>query len=416
MKIKIHRGSHEIGGTCVELTALSGKTLWIDLGLPLSDKNPDISYAQGKDIDGLLISHPHQDHYGLMDFMNKETSVYIGRVSLDLINATKIFLNKPLEDRNFEIITPWKWFLAAGSFRVKPYLVDHSSPEAFAFLIEVDGKRVFYSGDFRATGNKRILYDNLVKRPPRDIDLLLVEGTMVGRNNSEYQTENEVKEAIYQVVKKQENVSFVVSSAQNIDRFVSVFKACQKTGKQVVVDVYNAWVLEKVKKKSPGLPTAAWKEVLVYNNLSQMDKINAAGFEDFRALVKKKSIENKVFSNPADYVYFLRCPSIKLIDALRKHGKINLIYSQWQGYLREEHKKYFTDIINKLKKDHGIDYKEIHTSGHATLKELKELAQAINPIKIVPIHTEKPKEFKVEFEKDRFDNVCLWDDGKEYDL
>ena len=34
MRLKIHRGSHEIGGSCVELEA-QGQSILLDLGLPL---------------------------------------------------------------------------------------------------------------------------------------------------------------------------------------------------------------------------------------------------------------------------------------------------------------------------------------------------------------------------------------------
>jgi ribonuclease J len=35
MKLRIHRGAKEIGGNCIELNA-AGKTLLLDLGMPLS--------------------------------------------------------------------------------------------------------------------------------------------------------------------------------------------------------------------------------------------------------------------------------------------------------------------------------------------------------------------------------------------
>ena len=35
MKITIHRGSHEIGGSCVEVEGRAGSRLLIDVGQPL---------------------------------------------------------------------------------------------------------------------------------------------------------------------------------------------------------------------------------------------------------------------------------------------------------------------------------------------------------------------------------------------
>ena len=74
MKAKIYRGTKEIGGTCVELTADNGKILWIDLGAPLEEKNPNVEYAHNK-VDALLISHPHQDHFGLMEKVGTEVPI-----------------------------------------------------------------------------------------------------------------------------------------------------------------------------------------------------------------------------------------------------------------------------------------------------------------------------------------------------
>ena len=40
--------------------------------------------------------------------------------------------------------------LRLGPFTVTPYLVDHSAFDSYAVLVEVAGRRLFYSGDVRA--------------------------------------------------------------------------------------------------------------------------------------------------------------------------------------------------------------------------------------------------------------------------
>jgi ribonuclease J len=415
MKIKIYKGTKEIGGTCVELTADNDKILWIDLGMPLEDKNSNIDYIQNK-LDALLISHPHQDHFGLMDRISAETPVYIGQISLNLINATRIFRRLEEQKGNFQIITSWKSFKIEDTFIVKPYLMDHSTPEAFAFLIEADGTRIFYSGDFRATGNKSIVYKRLLNNPPENIDLLLMEGTMVERTNNLFPDELSVKQKFIEIIKEQKNASFVISSAQNIDRFVSVFKACKIAKKKLVIDVYTAWVLDVIKYECSRTPDMTWNEIKVFNHPSQLESIKSIANKEFIEKVKKNNVSNDVFRHPADYVYFVRFPSEKLINTLRNQGKINIIYSQWEGYLEEEHKTYCTDYLNILKNDSDIVFHTIHTSGHATVDGLIGIAKAMKPKKIAPIHTSYPETFKKVFEKEGFENVELWDDGVEYEL
>jgi mRNA degradation ribonuclease J1/J2 len=97
MKLTIHRGSKEIGRTCIELQSTNSRIL-IDFGLPLVDENKE----------------------------------------------------------RFD-------------------LVDHSGFDSFAFLIESEDKKIFYSGDFRGHGRKSILFDNILKNPPKDIDYLLLK-------------------------------------------------------------------------------------------------------------------------------------------------------------------------------------------------------------------------------------------------
>lgn len=416
MKITIYRGTHEIGGTCIELRSEKGKVLWIDLGMPLSEINPDISYSTDNAPDALLISHPHQDHFGLMGNLDNGTPVYIGQVSLDLINATKVFSGLPTYGLNFHPFKAWDTFTIADTFVVTPFFVDHSSPEAFAFLIGVDGKNIFYTGDFRSTGRKKKLFNRMLKYPPKSVDIMFTEGTLVSRSIKEYPSEEKVEKGILDIISQQKNMTFVISSAQNIDRFVSVFKACRKAKKKVIIDVYSAWVIELVGKFSPKLPKIEWNEIFVYNHPNQLMKIAQPEYLDFVKRCKLNKITNDIFLNPGDYVYFLRCPNQKLVNKLKPYGLINIIYSQWEGYLKEPHKTFCSDYLIELRNDHGVNFNVIHTSGHANIEEIIELAKALQPKSIIPIHTENPDAIKNEFSKAGLNIVSIWNDNKQYSL
>ncbi|MBT6051951.1 MAG: MBL fold metallo-hydrolase, partial [Candidatus Scalindua sp.] len=178
MKLTIHRGTHEIGGTCVELATESTRIL-IDIGLPLVDEEGqsfklgnylDLNKAEllekniAKDIPGLykedidikppdaiLISHSHPDHYGLIPFVKPQIPLYLSEGCLELIKATYYFRGLDPIFKTVEIVEHQK-VISIGDFKITPYLVDHSGFDAYAFLIEAEGKRVFYSGDFRGHG------------------------------------------------------------------------------------------------------------------------------------------------------------------------------------------------------------------------------------------------------------------------
>ena len=54
------------------------------------------------------------------------------------------------------------------------------------------GNDLFYTGDLRAHGRKSSLFEKLVASPPSDVDVLLMEGTCVGRDDQDFPTEDEL--------------------------------------------------------------------------------------------------------------------------------------------------------------------------------------------------------------------------------
>src|SRR5210317_308970 len=99
MKLIIHRGAHEVGGSCVELT-YEDTTILLDFGLPLDfDMNDDpgssapqplFSKLQKgqKRIDAVILSHAHLDHYGLADLLPEGIPIYCGKASAALMDIT----------------------------------------------------------------------------------------------------------------------------------------------------------------------------------------------------------------------------------------------------------------------------------------------------------------------------------------
>ena len=180
MNIRIHRGAHEIGGSCLEIEHENSRIV-VDVGMPLYGRDgqkfdmdkyqscvgpelveqhilPDVSglYAwdiKSKPIDGVLISHAHMDHYGLYSFVNKGICCYAGEGTKKLIDLTAAFAPYNGTIKKFSPIKSGAPF-SCGSFSITPYLMDHSAFDAYAFLIEAGGKKVIYSGDFREHGRK----------------------------------------------------------------------------------------------------------------------------------------------------------------------------------------------------------------------------------------------------------------------
>ena len=82
------------------------------------------------------------------------------------------------------------------------------------------------------------------------------------------------------------------------------------------------------------------------------------------------------------------------------------------GFIIEQyHKNELKDFIDYLK-SRNFSVVSIHSSGHADIDTLKELANAVNPKFLIPIHTFKGNEYKKHFSipilelKDKQVRIC----------
>lgn len=416
MKITIHRGSKEIGGNCVELES-QGKRLLIDIGLPLdANENyskylPKIPGLDGKDesLLGILISHPHQDHCGLLAEVAPNIKTGMGEAARRILTAAAPFMYQQAPQQagwTFKDRTA----IQIGPFAVTPYLVDHSAYDAYALLVEADGARVFYSGDFRAHGRKSGLFKKLLQNPPAAIDTLIMEGTAMGRSkeNIPQYSEQDVERDMTKAMKETKGLVMVQCSAQNIDRVVSIYRASVKSGRTMVIDLYAAAILEATGNSN--IPQSFWKTgVKLYVPKNQKEMVEKA---DLLSLYDRHSTreikDNNIFkANPGRFTILFRtiyCWDLGTASCLEDSL---YIYSQWQGYWEN-------DSFDKLRgwiQRHNIQKKDIHSSGHAGIDDLQAFAKAINPKVIVPIHTAKPDDFTA-----LFPNAVLHGDGKPWNV
>jgi ribonuclease J len=411
MKVTILKGTQEIGGTCILLS--SGKTsILLDAGLPLSADSQPVDLSRLA-VDALLVSHPHQDHFGLMATLPPGTPVYIGKLARSLIDATQVFIGNDKYALDFHDFKAWQPF-TIGDFTITPYLVDHSAVDAYAFLIEAEGKRLFYSGDLRSHGRKGVLFKNLVKRPIRDIDVLFLEGTMLHRSNDLFPDETAVENTIFETIRQQKNISFLLSSSQNIDRIVSAHRACKRAGKLLVIDIYTAWVLEQLRQITQNTPAMDWTEIRVFASHSQDERLKANPdyFGDFRKrLYLHRVRREELHATPESFLYFGKMSSFHLIDEFKNAAApVNVTYSQWLGYLDGKHSDYYgSDQIAAYRSDPTVNSVYAHTSGHAPVEDLKKLATALKPRMLVPIHTEHGEDFS-----QLFANVVTHNDGEAF--
>lgn len=432
MRLIIHRGTHEIGGSCVEICSDSGDTrIVIDLGMPLvtpdgspfewrrynnlspeqlTDKRvlPPIAglYAHQKpSVAAVLLSHAHQDHFGFLRFVHPGIPLYLSPGTLSLVEVSNIFLGTEVNLDQVLTFDMWEPF-QIGDFTITPYLMDHSAPDAAAFLVQADGQKLFYTGDFRGHGRKGMLLERLIADPITDVDCLVMEGSMLGMSEGPYRDEAAVEKALHDIIADQGSYTFIFCSSQNLDRLVSVYRAVKRVGATLVIDLYTAFVLDKLRSISTRIPQFDWDRIRVLYSYSHAQKLAAYDKELLYKYRRTKIGFEEIKANPKDTV--LLCKDNSYFRVMLRHlgDLINTkaIYSMWHGYLMRSN-------LARVLESHGIGMIEIHTSGHAYREALQRLSQALKPKYVVPIHT-----FHPEYYSELFENVIQLSDGEELHL
>ena len=224
MKVCIHLGTKEIGGTCIEVES-KGKRIVLDIGLPLDATDPlqvplhpiRRFAAPEPSLLAVCISHPQQDHYGLAHRLPKETTFLIGEAADAILRSSEFFSPASAKLQNtvhFQHRKP----IALSPFTITPFLIDHSAYDSYALLVQADGKGLFYSGDFRSHGRKSSLVKRLITDPPRDVDGVLMEGTTIGRRRNEqaFATEATLESRIVNLFKQTKGMPLFWSSSQKL--------------------------------------------------------------------------------------------------------------------------------------------------------------------------------------------------------
>ena len=141
-----------------------------------------------------------------------------------------------------------------------------------------------------------------------------------------------------------------------------------------------------------------WPEIRVFAAYSQDQRLKANPdyFGDFRKRLYRYRVKREeLHATPDAFLYFGKMSSFRLIDEFKSDaGLVNVIYSQWLGYLDGTHPEYFgSDKIAACRSDPAVNFVYAHTSGHAPVEDLQKMAAALNPRILVPIHTEYGEEF-----------------------
>ena len=410
MNIKIHRGTHQIGG-CVTEYEYNGWRLFVDYGeeLPGGPKTGDLKVEGLTHGDlsksALLITHYHGDHIGNIVKLPKELPIYMGKLGREIQKVlsnhmkSKNKSHKMMVER-LDYINTFKERneFNFGPFSIMPLTIDHSAFDAYAFKIVANGVSVYHTGDFRMHGFRSGKTSEMLKKYVGEVDYVVCEGTNISRPESASKKEYMLQKD-FETLFKENKGCIVYLSSTNIDRLFSLYHAALKAHRAFYVDGYQKKIMDIVVNsdsiwvKSELFQYGRYEpKPLIYNN---NDKDSFYISDSFIDALEKHG-----------YVLIARANSRfdKLIEKIP--GEKKKVLSMWNGYVKKGSEAYDEHLAKSL--EDGYEY--MHTSGHIDMADLREFFHLLHPKGIIPIHTDDPKGFAQLFSKEW--NVAILNDGE----
>ena len=378
MKLKIHRGLGQIGGNIIEIATDTTKII-LDCGRnlpplddPKADDNIEISgLTNGESIyDAVFITHYHADHCGLIGRVNADIPIYMSSETKTVLDIIADFINTPLP-RADRILKHSKEVIA-GDIKILPLSVRHSAKGALAFLVEAQGQKLLYTGDFIDINET---YYPLIGK----IDILLCEGTNIGVRNGI--TEEDVEKEAARIMLETKGQVFVLCSTTNIERVRRINNACKKSGRTIAVDPFMNTIIDRIGSVYM-LPVGFVPHFITEEKTPRTHKhliSNIQTFSNAKTISKMTNLTFMVRQTMGDF--------IKRLNKLSPLEGSTLIYSMWRGY--ENNTKEFTDLCCSV----GMKIEYLHASGHVYREQLETAVMRLNPTILVPIHTENSEVF-----------------------
>ena len=371
MIIHIHRGQNQIGGTIIEITDNTSR-LFFDIGINLVEcekvEVPEINglFCGVANCDGVFISHYHADHIGLTEKLLDNIPVFMGEKAYGIIRVAADYREKKLSFKPHFIYNKKK--IIIGDFTITPFLCDHSAFDSYMFLIENEGKKILYTGDFRSNG--RLNFDSLLNDIPV-LDVLITEGTNLIRDTQKNIREKFLEQIAIDYIKDNSGPIFIMMSAQNIERLITAQNIADKTNRVLLQDVYTAQIAKSCGIQSEKVRVFMTGGNWQYKRLQEFNNIKIGKHE-----ISKNPFVMCIRQSMKNYLS-------KLSDLVSFENGV-LFYSMWKGYMEQLEMQEFLEFMTSK----GVKVHILHTSGHADSYTIEKLIEKTCPQMIVPIHTE----------------------------
>jgi Cft2 family RNA processing exonuclease len=257
MKITIHGGAREIGGSCIGVQTEDCKVA-LDYGTKFEESS---SNQFPEDFDAVIISHAHLDHSGQLLSLSKKNPVIVGskitrEVTIALLQdmvkvQSQNNYNYPYFPHNANAVREQWWvrdYVALPGMTIKLHPAGHVAGARMTSINSED-KNVLYTGDF-CVHDSEILEGCNTEALPKKPDVLIAESTYGGKVRS---PRNElVDEFFRQMLAAMDRKGNILIPTFAFHRSQEMAKRIDEAMKKGVLPRYNVYTISNLANKITG--------------------------------------------------------------------------------------------------------------------------------------------------------------------
>jgi len=427
----------------------------------------DITTYPKLDIEAVLLTHAHQDHFGNIGMLDPEIPLVCSPITMaflkgildsanaDMTTEVAYFTVKNTIDSQGKIMkskgnkhTRREFYTTESSsdalcdfmerpakskksfnecrevsdlqsvklpFEVEAYNVDHSIYGATAYILKGD-TIIAYTGDFRLHGKQAKSSQEFLKNA-KNASVLISEGTRVGHESATEESEEIVRDSCREVIELASDLVIADFSNRHIERLETFSEIATEVGREIVIPAKTAYILHSL-EQIDGVDRL--QNYLIYDELKSRKLFWETETFVNTPLSNLYITSENIAKNPENYILCFSFFDLKhLLDIRPEKG--TYVYSSSEAFDEESEfdfqrldqwLKYFNFEVfgfelNRKGSEFELKFeKRFHASGHISQTDLFKAIKEVDPDIIIPVHTENPKWFA-----ENFDNVKLADHG-----
>ncbi|WP_417239510.1 ribonuclease J [Celeribacter halophilus] len=381
-------GAGEIGMNCYVYgygPAGNERYIVVDLGVtfPSMDGTPgvDLIFAdvawleERKDrIDGIFITHAHEDHVGAVGHLwpRLQAPIYARAFTAHL--ARLKFEEHGHDELQIKTVSAWPEQIKVGPFTVGFVPISHSIPESSALVIDSPAGRVIHSGDFKTDENPvvgepfdRALFEDIAKD---GVKALICDSTNVFSPNPG-RSEADVIEPLSNLIASLDGMVAATTFASNIARVKTLADAGSKAGRSVVL-------LGRAMRR---MITAAIETGIISDFPKTVSPENAGDIprENLMLLTTGSQGEHRAATAQLSRGKYL---GLKMTEG------DTLIFSSKTIPGNEVSVGRILNAFSEMGVETISGRDDIHVSGHANRPDLAMMHEIVKPQVVVPMHGE----------------------------